>query len=516
MCDHLRVVGDAGLGDIDRRAFLAATIGVTALGACSVASRVSSDVAASASTAGADGFTATRGWYIGANRWAPGSVIAGYSGRDSVLPGEPIPLHVSTSADEWRVRAFRIGHYDGLGGALVAKLGPFKGERQSGPRTDSTTRMVDAPWRKSVEIDTAGWEPGHHVIHLIAGDKIAYVPVMVRSSDVAGRVIVVASSTTMAAYNLWGGRNLYGNEAKAIEARSYAVSLDRPMDSAQIPFMMSYDIALARAADAAGVPLAWMTNIDIALDPDRVKGSRGLVSPGHDEYWPLPYRAALVGLREDGANLAFTGANAGYWRVRLAETDLGPGRRVVCYKSATLDPKGGGPDTTARWRDAPDPKPENQVVGQLYDAFPASGDMKITDPDFFLFRDTGVREGDTFGALIGDESDRFYPNDDTPRPIQLPAVSPAMCRDKATWSTVAYYTTRSGAGVFSTGTMNWTRALPRENKSTMFTDRTKRFVLQVTKNMVASMSEGPMGLAHPARDDSDRVHLPANNTTGSA
>ncbi|MDP3972174.1 MAG: hypothetical protein Q8P61_04590, partial [Candidatus Nanopelagicales bacterium] len=220
-------------------------------------------------------------------------------------------------------------------------------------------------------------------------------------------------------------------------------------------------------------------------------------------------------LRDRGGNLAFAGANAGYWRVRLAETANGPGRRIVCYKSAGLDPRKAAKDTTARWRDDPHPQPENEVVGMLYDAFPAKGNMRITDPDFFLFEGTGVREGQTLLNLVGDESDRYYPREDTPRPIQLPAVSPVTCRGNQTWSTMSYYTTQSGAGVFATGTMNWTRTLPRTDGSTG--DKSaKDFVFQVTQNLMREMAEGPMARRNPARDDSQRVQLPAHNTSGAA
>lgn len=501
---------------MERRSFIGAIAGVAALGACSVTSRVAQPEAMLGGPVSELGLEPTRAWYVSANRWAPTSLIAGFPTRHSILPGEPLQLCVSTSADSWNARAFRIGDYNGEGGALVAKAGPFPGRRQGQPRDDGDTRMIDAPWQKSAELDTTGWPSGLYVIHLIAGDKVAYAPLTVRSSDVADKVVMVASTTTMAAYNLWGGRNLYGNEAKAIDARSHAVSLDRPLDTAQIPFLMIYEIALARAAEASGAPLAWTTNVDIALEPATIMGARGLVSAGHDEYWPKSYRDAMIDLRDAGGNLSFAGANAGYWRVRLAETDNGPGRRVVCYKSATLDPKRDDPETTARWRDAPHPQPESQVVGQLYDGFPTAGDMKISDPDFFLFEGTGVREGETFERLIGSETDRYYPDSDTPHPIQLPAVSAATCRGQSTWSTVAYYTTDSGAGVFSTGTMNWTRALPRENHSTMLTERTKAFVGTVTQNLVRAMAAGPMGRTHPARDDSGRVQLPSHNTTGAA
>lgn len=506
---------------VDRRAFITGMVGAAGLvgvAACSAVTSGPGPSGSSLSQTGGSGLELkpTEDWFLHSGRIAPASLISGFSGRASILPGEPVPLFVSTTAPTWLAQVYRIGDYGGLGGALVAQAGPFPGKVQPPARSDSVTRMMYAPWAKSAELDSSGWPPGQYLIHVTVNGKSSYVPLTVRSNDSSGRLAVINSATTLAAYNIWGGRNLYGNDSKTFDARSYAVSLDRPIAPLWVDFLMSYEIPLARAADAAGVPLAWMSNIDISLQPDLLANARGALSPGHDEYWPLPYRKALVSLRDAGGNLAFTGANAGYWRVRLADSDNGPGRQVICYKSASLDPKHDSPETTARWRDAPDPKPENQVTGQLYDAFPVDGAMKISDPDFFLFDGTGVREGDTFAHLVGDEIDRYYPDKNAPHPIQLPAVSPVTCRGKNTWSTVAYYTQPSGAGVFATGTMNWTRSLPRPSHGLEFTDRLRGFVTTVTKNLISAMAAGPMGSDHPARDNANEAHLPDRNTTGAA
>ena len=57
------------------------------------------------------------------------------------------------------------------------------------------------------------------------------------------------------------------------------------------------------------------------------------------------------------------------------------------------------------------------------------------------------------------ESDRYYPGHQTPQDIEVPTLSPVECRGVGTWSTMGYYSVESGANVFATGTMNWTRSL---------------------------------------------------------
>src|SRR6185312_9262887 len=56
--------------------------------------------------------------------------IMGYAGRDSVLPGEPVPLRVSTTARSFRVLAFRMGWYRGDLARLVWRSPVIRGHRQ--------------------------------------------------------------------------------------------------------------------------------------------------------------------------------------------------------------------------------------------------------------------------------------------------------------------------------------------------------------------------------------------------
>lgn len=457
----------------------------------------------------------TGDWAISTKDRAPVGLVEAYAGQTSVLPGEPVALHVSTSAEQFRVEAFRIGDYSGQGGTLIARSQSFPGEKGDGPSSSTGGAMV-ANWPVSAELDTADWPAGFYLLHVIANGRRTEVPLVVRSANAEGAVAFIFSATTWQAYNLWGDRSLYrGGDSGAFDGRSEAVSFDRPYDKTARAVIESFETPLVRVAEESGVPLAWFANTDIALDPNLLTDARAAISTGHDEYWPVPYRDALVKLRDSGGNLAFFGANTGYWRVRLSDPGSGPGRLMTCYKSASADPVKGR-DATSRWRDSPYAAPENEVVGQLYDAFPANGAMVISDPEFFLFAGTNVTKGTRLPGLIGPETDRVYPLPTTPRPIQIPAVSPVSCRGKGTWSTVAYYTTGSGAGVFSTGTMGWSRSLPRQTHVSGFTDASRRFSRQVTLNVFRAMEIPGLGREHPATDQLDQVHLPATNTTGAA
>lgn len=459
----------------------------------------------------------TKAWFIRNGERAPAGLIEAYAGQSSVSQGDELTMHVSTSAPTWSADVFRIGDYDGQGGTRVARLGPFTANGEHGVKTDRSTRATSANWPVSARLDTANWGPGFYLIHAIASGKRTEVPLTVRSPNAQDAVAVIGSATTWQAYNLWGGRSLYRSANGTFADRSYAVSFDRPFDKTGRTLLYAFEIPIMRVAEESGVPVAWATNVDIAEDPAFLTGAAGAVSTGHDEYWPIPYRNALAKLRDAGGNLAFMGANSGYWRVRLDDSPIGANRVVTCYKSAELDPVKNSPRTTVRWRDQPDPVPENTVIGQLYDAFPVNGPMHIDDPDYFLFKGTGVREGSQITGLIGPETDRYYLDKTAPKEVQLPAISPVICRGKQTWSTMSYYAAPSGAGVVAMGTMGWSRSLPRPKKIAGIPQSTTAFAHQVTLNTFAGLAAGPMARANPVNPDLAAARrLPKTNTSGAA
>jgi len=195
--------------------------------------------------------------------------------------------------------------------------------------------------------------------------------------------------------------------------------------------------------------------------------------------------------------MAFLGDNAGYWRVGLQ------GDEVYCAKDAAIQPK------NIRWRDLG--KPESAVVGVLYDAFPVAGPMVVRQPDFVLFDGIRTRAGAEYPGLVGIESDRYYPGHQTPSDIEVPTLSPVTCRGKGTWSTMSYYSVGSGASVFATGTMNWTRSLNGPSANKGITGESADFSRAVTANLLERMADGSLPTA-----SRDVPKLPDYNTSGAA
>lgn len=487
MCDHLLV-------SLSRRHLLAAGAGL-ATAACAPPQEVpvSAGTVTPSPVPSAEE-TPTGRWRAG--KVAPADLLSAYA-NDSVRAGEPLQLRVSAAA-AWRASVYRIGYFRGKGGTKVAEAeGPSR--VFSGRSVDPRTRAVSAGWPVVAEIDTSGWVSGLYTVVVRTADGGTNIPFVVRPAVADGKVAILAASMTWQAYNVWGGRSLYRDTAGSFAGRSYAVSYDRPYDHGLwgAPIAMGFDIPVARLTDEVGIDHVWFTNADVARDPGLLKGARAVVSTGHDEYWPKSYREALISARDAGADLAFLGANAGYWRVGLR------GDAVYCAKDPAIQP------LNIRWREQG--KPESAVVGLLYDAFPVSGPMVVREPDFVLFEGTGVKAGLSFPGLIGVESDRYYPGHQTPHDIEVPTLSPVECRGKQTWSTMGYYSVASGARVFATGTMSWTRALSGPSAAKGITRESSEFARAVTATLLEKMADGSLP---PAQRDVPK--LPDYNTSGAA
>ncbi|MEV4434373.1 N,N-dimethylformamidase beta subunit family domain-containing protein [Streptomyces sp. NPDC049585] len=438
----------------------------------------------------------------------PDRAVEGYADRVSVLPGESFQLHVSVGAPGakgFRAEAFRMGWYGGTQARRVWASEHIPAGPQPLPRPAGPTRTVSADWPATTEVATHGWPEGAYLVRLTADSgEQRYVPLTVRSARTAGRLVLVNATGTWQAYNTWGGHSLYyGPGGKGDYAsRSLAVSCDRPYDRDGAPLFTTYEQPAVALAERLGLPLAYVTSMDLDREPGLLHGAHGVVSLGHDEYWTPAMRRAVTAARDAGTNVAFLGANACFRRIRLER------RLVVCYKTDWhLDPLAGSDDAavTTDWREPPHPDPENSLTGTLYESNPTSADYVVTEPGHWIFEGTGAGRGTAFPNLVGTEYDRVDAGPGTPRPLQILAHSPLVCRGVRSFANSGYYTTASGAGVFNTGTMRWVESLTGDGGHGI-PPATARFTGRATANVLRAFAAGPAGRSHPAQDNVDAHH----------
>jgi hypothetical protein len=437
------------------------------------------------------------------------SAVEAYADKTDVLPGEPVTLFISSTAKRLRVEAFRIGWYGGAQARRVWVNDEVKAGRQTAADVGSGTNTVSVDWQPSLTVPTTGWPEGAYLLRLTSDHGQRYVPLVVRTADTTGKLLLVHATATWQAYNTWGGYSLYqgpGGPAD-YDNRALVVSFDRPFDGNGALKFLAYERSVASLVDRMRVPVAYTTSVHVHTDPQMLKRASAIISLGHDEYWTPEMRTHVTKARDNGVNVAFLGANACFRRIRYDSSTAGPNRHVICYKTSyTQDPLYGVDNAlvTNDYREPPDPNPECSLTGTLYEAYPTDGTYVVLTPDSWIFKGTGVVKGSSFPHLVGPEYDRANPVVPLPRPFQVVAHSPTVCKDTNTYSDSAYYTMKSGAGVFNAGTMRWTGAVLHSDH--VLDKPTSKFVSKATANVLRAFKDGPAAEKYPAVDNLESLH----------
>ncbi len=89
-----------------------------------------------------------------------------------------------------------------------------------------------------------------------------------------------------------------------------------------------------------GYDVSYTTDVDTHERGNLLSLHKGFLDAGHDEYWTWQMRDNIEAARDNGVNLAFLGANAGYWQIRLDPSSItgDPDRTIICYKNKSSDP----------------------------------------------------------------------------------------------------------------------------------------------------------------------------------
>ncbi|MBO0840652.1 MAG: hypothetical protein J2O49_07525 [Sciscionella sp.] len=460
-------------------------------------SSVSAGVPAASTVAG------TPNWRV--THPGPEHAIEGFADRVSVLPGQDVRLFVSTTAKRFTVTALRIGAYRGSDALQVWQSNAITGTKQAAAVVRRPTNTVVAPWRPSLTLHTSGWQPGDYLLRL-DGDNSAqqFVPLTLRTPSNAGRIVIINAVTTWQAYNRWGGYSLYDSPSGKAD-RSRVVSFDRPYQAKDMTGagdFLYFELPMVHFAEQAGVPLGYATDVDLDADPHLLDGARAMITLGHDEYWSTAMRQHTAAARDHGVNLGFLGGNEIYRHIRFESSALGQRRLEVDYKSFADDPfsKTNPREATPQWRQGPYPRPESVLLGNFYQCNPAQGDLVVADANNWLL--TGiVHNGQKLPGLVGNEYEKVDLSVPTPRPIEVLFHSPVTCGGKADFSDASYYTTPSGAAVFSTGTQYWICALDPNCTHSHRDPTAYRAITTITTRLLRAFAAGPTGKIHPATDN---------------
>jgi hypothetical protein len=440
----------------------------------------------------------TDAWYIPGAAYAGNHEIEGYASATSVNRGETINLYVNTADSSYTISVYRMGWYGGKGGRQVA--GPIvrAGFIQPECMNDSTVHLVECDWLDPYLLkvpntnDPTDWASGIYLAKLVgASGKQSYIIFAVRDDARYSALLFQQSVATYAAYNSWGGFNFYAPEA-------YKVSLNRPYVNATASNngkgagdFFVWEMKALRFLEREGYDVTYTTDIDTHANPAGLLAHKAFLSVGHNEYWTRAMRDAIEGARNAGVNLAFLGANDGFWQIRLEPSVSGaqPNRTLVGYKltAATLDPlyNSSPSDATSVFRQVPVNRPEDSLIGVMYDYSPVDTDMVISDCTTlaWICSNTGLKAGSVLTGILGHEVDGVHAS--SPRGITVLASSPYTANGTQRLSSMTYYTHTSGAGVFATGSLQWNWGLDGFG---VHSERVNPAVQQITRNILNRFS----------------------------
>ncbi len=451
----------------------------------------------------------TPGWNQSLGQTAPAALIDGYASQSSVTPGAPLQLHVTGATGvRYRLEVYRLGWYQGIGARLqecvpscatdepVAARGPT-------PPPDPTSGYLDAGWPVTDTVTLPSTAvSGLYLAKILVTSGGAStgqsrdISFVVRELTPRSSILEQIGSNTQEAYNNWGGKSLYGYNSTGSAATE--VSFNRP-DAYAGTWVRQWDYPLVGFLERQGYDLSYATDTDTAQGVDAAASRRLVIVAGHDEYWSKEIRDALHGAQAVGTNLAFMGANTGYWQMRYANAY----RAIYEYRTAAADPNPNPATKTTQFQNLQPPRPECWLEG-VQD----TGGISVgppPHPDYLIapgalgdpwFTGSGLTAASSLTGIVGVEWDT----------ANGPGCPPA--RVLFTWSGInrygqptqadaATFTAPSGARVFAAGSLQFAWGLDDIGHPTLANPGLERF----TQNMLDDLSR----VAPPTKPPQTRV-----------
>jgi hypothetical protein len=402
-------------------------------------------------------------------------MLACYTDRLSLRPGESFRLHASATAGPCTLEIARVGASREV---VLRREAIAVGDHPRPPHADRD----GCGWPAALEIEVgAAWRSGYYDLRLAdaAGEESHhFVVVNPARGAPRARAAFVLATNTYHAYNHWGGANAYCDVAALMSRRADlptamqgaigVLSTRRPFPQMLIApppdvprlvnlrargfeerpwagdrawprrrelspydssagFLHRWEHAFAAWAEGDGLALDYFTDEDLDAEPDALDGYRVVIVAGHSEYWTAGQRDQIERFVDAGGRLAIFSGNTAFWKVRF---EAG-GERFVCHKwrgfeadpVAKTDPQ----SATHLWSHRVFARPEAALTGLsfLYGGYHrlglcvarGQGGYAVYDEHHWALEGADLFYGDVIGAdlpLLGYENDgcRFAFADD--------------------------------------------------------------------------------------------------------
>ncbi|HWB05010.1 MAG TPA: N,N-dimethylformamidase beta subunit family domain-containing protein [Verrucomicrobiales bacterium] len=415
----------------------------------------------------------TRDWLLTKPRIDPATKyrcpwIEGYCSHTSIRPGGEITFHVSTNpASGFTLEIYRLGYYQGHGARLMQKLGPFPGKTQPDPPI-AAKRLRNCNWEPATTLKIPGdWLSGVYLGKLTEStDGIQSYVIFIVRDDRRADFLFQCSDHTWQAYNRWpqnfalydDGKNgwYWGPDVQVSFNRpygKYCQIFDAPLSTGSGEFLL-WEFPLAFWLEQHGCDITYISNQDTHHDAAGLLRAKGFLSAGHDEYWTLEMFRNVQAAIARGVSAAFLSGNAVCGRI-LYDSKTRAFERVGVF---------GPPGGTQEFDHMKSLKHERPYANELIGAHstgPVTGgaDWTCALPDHWLFKDTGMKKGDSIPGLVGWE----WHGDPAPIPgLEIVATGPTQSApgkpNGGTFTATVYAGPKNNI-VFNAATIWWADAL---------------------------------------------------------
>lgn len=373
-----------------------------------------------------------------------------YTNKLSYLPGELVQFHVNTSAKNFSLEIIK----DGANPITVFKKENIPGKWQDTPKDCSVKGCGwDALFEWTIPDD---WDSAGYMVLAKAkneaGEQVTqehFFIVLPKHPGKDKKMVLVAATCTWQAYNDWGGSSYYeGMYGENGDLYAPILSTQRPFGKGfikvppnaprvphdfipppgwipeLIPFTWAFANGYSKYYAAAGWALyeklfvEWaekngyefdiITQDELHKQPDILNNYKCAAFVGHDEYWSWEMRDTVDAFTEAGGKIARFAGNF-FWQVRYEDD----GKTMVCYKYLAQDEDpilktDQKHLLTSGWEDLMIGRPGAQTFGLngtrgVYNkhggsAARSSGGYTVFRPRHWIFEDTDLYYGDTFGG----------------------------------------------------------------------------------------------------------------------
>lgn len=456
------------------------------------------------------------------------TLLQGFANLTYAADGQDVTLRVNAAVPSYRVVAYRMGWYQGLGAREVWSSPLERGTAQPACTVDPSTNMVScANWSASLTVHlTSAFVPGDYLFKLVGGPRVAsYVPLTIWDPTSTATYVIMNRSLVEQGWNTYGGYSYYAGVGPCILDtatyppcnRARVVSFDRPYDTgAGASDFLTNEYPLVELAEKEGLDVTYITDVTLDEHPSLLLAHRALLSLDHDESWTYAERVAVQSAVAHGVNVAYFGAAAMVRHVRLEPSPLGPDREEVDYRDAAEDPLNGVGSplqvTGNTWEDPPADWSPLPQIGEEYSGYLTPGvtaPMVVTDASSWLFAHTGLHDGSSLAGVIASDFDHVIPSSLTPADLEVLSHSPIPV-DEATVSggewggysyadTVYFTDATSQAGVFDSGNNVWIGDLRPCSPPTAGCATNE--MITMTNNVLRLFGRGPAGRYEPAHSN---------------